>query len=119
MIPMLNVSTTVITTGKVMNAATTTGRGTNAVITTEKALTAVIRKGTTAADVITENHDTFQQIRNAMKNFIFVFQNAYLFEETIANNISFGEPEAPMKRVTEAAKKGIFCLLQKRLKIRA
>jgi ATP-binding cassette subfamily B protein len=29
----------------------------------------------------------------------------YLFEDTVANNIRFGEPEAPMERVVEAAKK--------------
>ena len=40
-----------------------------------------------------------------MKNFSFVFQNVYLFEDTIANNIRFGEPETPMERVIEAAKK--------------
>ena len=40
-----------------------------------------------------------------MKNFSFVFQSVYLFEDTIANNIRFGEPDAPMERVVEAAKK--------------
>ena len=40
-----------------------------------------------------------------MKNFSFVFQNVYLFEDTIANNIRFGDPDAPMERVIEAAKK--------------
>jgi len=40
-----------------------------------------------------------------MRNFSFVFQNVYLFEDTIANNIRFGEPGAPMERVIEAAKK--------------
>lgn len=40
-----------------------------------------------------------------MKNFSFVFQRVYLFEDTIANNIRFGEPEAPMERVIDAAKK--------------
>ena len=40
-----------------------------------------------------------------MKNFSFVFQNVYLFEDTIANNIRFSEPEASMERVIEAAKK--------------
>ena len=40
-----------------------------------------------------------------MKNFSFVFQNVYLFEDTVANNIRFGEPEASMERVIEAAKK--------------
>ena len=40
-----------------------------------------------------------------MKNFSFVFQNVYLFQDTIANNIRFGEPNAPMEKVIEAAKK--------------
>ena len=40
-----------------------------------------------------------------MKNFSFVFQRVYLFEDTIANNIRFGLPEASMDRVIEAAKK--------------
>jgi len=40
-----------------------------------------------------------------MRNFSFVFQNVYLFEDTIANNIRFGEPEASMEKVIEAAKK--------------
>jgi len=40
-----------------------------------------------------------------MKNFSFVFQRVYLFEDTIANNIRFGEPDASMDRVIEAAKK--------------
>ena len=40
-----------------------------------------------------------------MKNFSFVFQSVYLFEDTIANNLRFGEPEASMERVIEAAKK--------------
>ena len=40
-----------------------------------------------------------------MRNFSFVFQNVYLFHDTIANNIRFGQPEAPMERVIEAAKK--------------
>lgn len=40
-----------------------------------------------------------------MRNFSFVFQRVYLFEDTVANNIRFGEPEASMERVIEAAKK--------------
>ena len=40
-----------------------------------------------------------------MRNFSFVFQSVYLFEDTIANNIRFGEPNAPMEKVIEAAKK--------------
>ena len=40
-----------------------------------------------------------------MENFSFVFQRVYLFEDTIANNIRFGDPDASMERVIEAAKK--------------
>jgi ATP-binding cassette subfamily B protein len=40
-----------------------------------------------------------------MKNFSFVFQNVYLFQDTIANNIRFGQEEAPMEKVIKAAKK--------------
>ena len=40
-----------------------------------------------------------------MENFSFVFQRVYLFEDTIANNIRFGKPEAGIEEVIEAAKK--------------
>ena len=40
-----------------------------------------------------------------MKNFSFVFQRVYLFEDTIANNICFGNPDTPMEKVIAAAKK--------------
>ena len=40
-----------------------------------------------------------------MQNFSFVFQNVYLFHDTVANNIRSGQPDAPMEKVTEAAKK--------------
>ncbi len=40
-----------------------------------------------------------------MSNFSFVFQNVYLFHDTIANNIRFGEPDAPIEKVIAAAKK--------------
>ena len=40
-----------------------------------------------------------------MQNFSFVFQNVYLFYDTVANNIRFGQPDAPMEKVIEAAKK--------------
>ncbi|MBR6329491.1 MAG: ABC transporter ATP-binding protein, partial [Lachnospiraceae bacterium] len=40
-----------------------------------------------------------------MENFSFVFQRVYLFEDTIANNIRFGRPDASMEEVVEAAKK--------------
>lgn len=39
-----------------------------------------------------------------MENFSFVFQRVYLFEDTIANNIRFGKPEATMDEVIAAAK---------------
>ena len=39
-----------------------------------------------------------------MKNFSFVFQNVYLFRDTIANNIRFGTPDAPLEDVITAAK---------------
>ena len=50
-------------------------------------------------DVRDYNMDTL------MKNYSFVFQNVYLFHDTIANNIRFGQPEAPMEKVIAAAKK--------------
>lgn len=40
-----------------------------------------------------------------MQNFSFVFQNVYLFQDTIANNIRFGQPEGSMEQVIDAAKK--------------
>ena len=40
-----------------------------------------------------------------MRNFSFVFQSVYLFQDTVANNIRFGQPDAPMEKVIEAAKK--------------
>ena len=40
-----------------------------------------------------------------MENFSFVFQNVFLFHDTIANNIRFGQPNAPVDDVIAAAKK--------------
>ena len=40
-----------------------------------------------------------------LKNFSIVFQNVYLFEDTIENNIKFGRPDATQEEVIEAAKK--------------
>ncbi|WP_032122496.1 ABC transporter ATP-binding protein [Clostridium amazonitimonense] len=39
------------------------------------------------------------------KNFSMVFQDVYLFSDTITNNIKFGKPDATMEEVIEAAKK--------------
>ena len=44
-------------------------------------------------------------MNSLMNNFSFVFQNVYLFEDTIENNIKFGRPEASHEEVVEAAKK--------------
>ena len=40
-----------------------------------------------------------------LRNISMVFQNVYLFNDTIANNIKFGKPEATMEEVIDAAKK--------------
>ena len=51
-------------------------------------------------------HDVHEyDMDSLMRNFSFVFQNVYLFHDTIANNIRFGQPDAPMEKVAEAAKK--------------
>ena len=44
-------------------------------------------------------------VDSLMKNFSFVFQNVYLFSDTIANNIRFGKENASMDEVILAAKK--------------
>ena len=36
-----------------------------------------------------------------MRNFSFVFQSVYLFQDTIANNVRFGQPDAPMEKVID------------------
>ena len=40
-----------------------------------------------------------------MKNISMVFQNVYLFSDTVENNIKFGRPDATREQVVEAAKK--------------
>ena len=40
-----------------------------------------------------------------MNNISMVFQNVYLFSDTVENNIKFGHPEATHEQVVEAAKK--------------
>lgn len=44
-------------------------------------------------------------MNSLMENFSFVFQSVYLFHDTIANNIRFGQPEASMDMVVDAAKR--------------
>ena len=56
--------------------------------------------------VTLDGHDVREySMDSLMRNFSFVFQNVYLFHDTIANNIRFGQPDAPMNKVIEAAKK--------------
>lgn len=43
-----------------------------------------------------------------MKNISMVFQNVYLFQDTIENNIKFGCPDATHEQVAEVAKKGLL-----------
>ncbi len=44
-------------------------------------------------------------MNSLMSNYSFVFQNVFLFHDTIANNIRFGNPDAPLEEVIKAAKK--------------
>ena len=59
-----------------------------------------------AGKVTLDVHDVREYSMEAlMRNFSFVFQHVYLFADTVANNIRFGQPEAPMESVIAAAKK--------------
>lgn len=44
------------------------------------------------------------KLDSLMKNISMVFQNVYLFQDTIENNIKFGKPEATHEEVVKAAK---------------
>ena len=56
--------------------------------------------------VLLGGHDVREyDMDSLMRNFSFVFQNVYLFHDTIASNIRFGQPDAPMDKVITAAKK--------------
>ena len=46
-------------------------------------------------------------LETLMSKISMVFQNVYLFEDTIENNIKFGKPEASREQVIEAAKKAM------------
>lgn len=61
-----------------------------------------VDKGTVSLD---ERNVKDYSMDSLMENFSFVFQNVYLFHDTIANNIRFGQPNAPMEEVVAAAKK--------------
>ena len=59
-----------------------------------------------AGMVMLGGHDVREyDMDSLMRNFSFVFQNVYLFHDTIANNIRFGQSDAPMEKVVDAAKK--------------
>ena len=59
-----------------------------------------------AGTVTLGGHDVREyDMDSLMRNFSFVFQNVYLFHDTVANNIRFGQPDAPMEHVIAAAKK--------------
>lgn len=45
------------------------------------------------------------KLDSLMKNIAMVFQNVYLFNDTIENNIKFGQPQATHEQVVAAAKK--------------
>ena len=56
--------------------------------------------------VTLDNRDVKSYSMNSlMSNYSFVFQNVFLFHDTIANNIRFGRPDASMDEVISAAKK--------------
>lgn len=45
------------------------------------------------------------KLDSLLKNYSMVFQNVYLFNDTIANNIRFGKADATMDEIKQAAKK--------------
>ena len=45
------------------------------------------------------------KLDSLMKNISMVFQNVYLFQDTIENNIKFGRPDATREEVEDAAKR--------------
>lgn len=56
--------------------------------------------------ILVGGHDVREyRLDSLMKNISMVFQNVYLFNDTIENNIKFGRPDATRQQVVEAAKK--------------
>lgn len=45
------------------------------------------------------------KLDSLLKNYSMVFQNVYLFNDTVANNIRFGKPDASLDEVREAARR--------------
>ena len=57
-------------------------------------------------EILVGNHNVKDyKLDNLMKNISMVFQNVYLFQDTIENNIKFGKNDATHEEVVEAAKK--------------
>jgi len=56
--------------------------------------------------ILIGGHDVREYtLESLLKNISIVFQDVYLFNDTIANNIKFGRPDASIQEVKEAAKK--------------
>ena len=56
--------------------------------------------------ILLGGHDVREYTSDSLlRNFSIVFQNVYLFEDTIENNIRFGKPDASKEEVIAAAKK--------------
>lgn len=52
------------------------------------------------------DHDVREYTLDSLvKNYSMVFQDVYLFNDTIANNIRFGKPEATLEEVQDAARR--------------
>ena len=59
-----------------------------------------------AGTVTLGGHDVREyDMDSLMWNFSFVFQNVYLFHDTVANNIRFGQPNAPMEKSSGSGEK--------------
>lgn len=60
----------------------------------------------TGGSITVGGHDVREyKLDSLMKNIAMVFQNVYLFNDTIENNIKFGQPQATHEQVVAAAKK--------------
>lgn len=58
-----------------------------------------------SGSIMLGGHDVREySLDSLLKNFSMVFQNVYLFNDTIENNIKFGKPDATRSEVAEAAK---------------
>lgn len=70
-----------------------------------------------------DGHDVKEYSYDSLiRNFSFVFQTVYLFEDTIENNIKFGNPDASHEEIVAAAKKllvmTLSCLCQRGIRPR-